>query len=85
MTPEEKSLLLQTHELAQENNEMLRSLKRSARFSIIMRVLYWVIIIGISVGAFLFIPKFLEELGGNMEGEASEKIRQGIVDFIEPR
>lgn len=74
MTPEEKALLLETHDLAEENNKLLRSLRRSRRIGIIMSVLYWVVIIGVSVGAFYFIQPyidFLTGLGGDQSGASS--------------
>ncbi len=64
MTPEERSLLERTHKLAEENNEILRSIRRTNRFAVIMRVLYWVVIIGVSFGAYYFIQPYLEAMLG---------------------
>ena len=64
MTPEERSLLERTDKLAEENNTILRSIRRSNRFSIILRVFYWVIIIGVSFGAYYFIQPYLETMMG---------------------
>ena len=58
MTPEERELLTQSIKLAEENNKMLRGLRRSNRVSIFFRVIYWVIIIGTAFGAYYAIqPK----------------------------
>lgn len=60
MSPEEKSLLERTYKMAEENNAILRSIRRTARIGTVMKVLYWVVIIGLSVGAFYFLQPYLE-------------------------
>jgi hypothetical protein len=55
MSPEEKSLLERTYKMAEENNTILRSIRRSNRFSSIMRVLYWIVIIAISYAGYIYI------------------------------
>jgi hypothetical protein len=62
MDPESKKLLEQTLELEQDNNKILRSMKRSMIWGRIMNVIYWVIIIGISVGAFYFIQPYFNKV-----------------------
>lgn len=62
MNPNEKELLEKTYELEKENNRMLRSIRNSGRWSLIFRVFYWLIIIGLSVGAFYFIQPYLQSL-----------------------
>ncbi|MEN9524081.1 MAG: hypothetical protein RL536_150 [Candidatus Parcubacteria bacterium] len=64
MTPEERSLLERTHKLVEENNEILRSIRRSNRFGTIMRVLYWVLILALSFGAYYFIQPYLSSMLG---------------------
>ncbi len=61
MEPEDKKLLEETYSLAEENNKMLHSIKRSMIWARIMSILYWVLIIGVSVGAFYFIQPFLDQ------------------------
>lgn len=71
MTPEERSLLERTHKLAEENNEMLRSIRRANRFGTAMRVLYWVVILVLSFGAYYFIQPYVNTLTdayGQMQG-----------------
>ncbi len=60
MTPEERSLLERTHQLAEENNEILLSLKRRARLGTVIKIFYWAVIIGISFGAFYFIQPYVD-------------------------
>ena len=66
MTPEEKSLLERTLKLADENNAILRGLRRSNRVSTVMRVIYWGIIILLSVGAYYYIQPYVNVLTGFM-------------------
>lgn len=62
MNPNEKELLEKTYELEKENNKMLRSIRNSGRWSLVFRIFYWLIIIGLSVGAFYFIQPYLQSL-----------------------
>lgn len=64
MTPEERSLLERTYKLAEENNEMLRKIRRINRLSFAMRVLYWAVIIGLAVGALYFIQPYVDAVIG---------------------
>ncbi len=86
MTPEERSLLERTHELAEDNNKMLRSIKRSGRISMILRILYWAVIVGVSVGAFYFIQPYIDYITGrNQDTETtstSSSLRQEIQDLL---
>ena len=59
MTPEEKSLLERTYKMAEENNAILRGIRRSNRWSTVFRVLYWVIIIGLGVVSYYFVQPYL--------------------------
>jgi len=62
MDPESKKLLEETLQLAQENNKMLHSMRRSLRWSRIMSIMYWVLIIGISIGAFYFLQPYVDQV-----------------------
>ena len=64
MTPEEKSLLERTYRLAEQNNALLHSMRRSARLANILRLIYWVVIIGISIGAYFAIQPYLDLMVG---------------------
>ena len=59
MTPEERRILSETRQLAEENNEMLRKIQRSQRASLALKTIYWLVIIGLSVGAFWFIQPYV--------------------------
>ena len=62
MTPEERQLLIQTSRLVEENNKILRKMHRAALWGRIFHFLYWVAIIGLSVGAYYFIQPYVDQL-----------------------
>jgi hypothetical protein len=62
MTPEEKALLNKCVNLAEDNNNILHSIRRSMRLASLMRVLYWIVIIGSAYGAYYFIQPYLVQL-----------------------
>ena len=70
MDPESKKLLEDTYALTEENNKMLHNIKRSMFLARIMSILYWLVIIGVSVGAFYFIQPYIDQLMG-VYGKAS--------------
>ena len=82
MTPEERSLLERTHKLAEENNEILHSIRRTNRFSTVMRVLYWIVILVLSFGAYYFIQPYVttmlgayDQVKGSLQG-----VQNGVND-----
>lgn len=62
MTPEERQLLIQTHRMVEENNALLRKMRRAALFGRIWHIFYWLVIIGLSVGAYYFIEPYVEQV-----------------------
>jgi len=83
MSPEEKSLLERTYKMAEENNAILKSLRRSARWNTAFKVFYWVIIIGLSLGAYYFIQPYLEamfDLYGKVTGDTGSV--QNVTDQL---
>jgi hypothetical protein len=60
MNPEEKQLLQKTYDLAEENNKILHKLKRANTRSAFFRWFYWIVIIGVSIGAFYFIEPYVK-------------------------
>ncbi len=63
MNPEERKMLEEALALARENNVVLKKLRRGAMWGRAMHIVYWVIIIGTTIGAFYFIQPMLEQLG----------------------
>ena len=71
MTPEERSLLERTNKLAEENNAILRSMRRASRFALIIKLTYWVVILFLAYGALHFIQPYLMtilDLTGKVQG-----------------
>jgi len=62
MDPESRKLLEDTHSLAEENNMMLRAMRRSMFWAHVSNILYWLIIIGISIGAFYFLQTYMNRV-----------------------
>ncbi|MFA6324754.1 MAG: hypothetical protein WCX46_00805 [Candidatus Paceibacterota bacterium] len=63
MDPESKKLLQDTFDLVKENNLMINKVRRTQNIATFSRIAYWVIIIGIAVGAFYFIQPFIDQIG----------------------
>lgn len=64
MTPEERQLLIQTHRMVEENNKLLRKMHRAALWARIWHIFYWLVIIGVSVGAYYFIEPYVTQIQG---------------------
>lgn len=62
MDSESKKLLEAIYSLAEENNKMLHTIKRSMLWARVMTVVYWIAIIGVSVGAFYFVQPYMDQL-----------------------
>ena len=62
MSPEERELLNRSVVLAEENNRMLHAMRRSMYWSRVMSIIYWILIIGISVGAFYFLQPYVNQV-----------------------
>ena len=68
MSPEERELLNRSVSLAEENNKMLHSMRRSQVFSSITRAVYWIFIIGSAIGAYYLIQPYIQAVSGAMGG-----------------
>ena len=60
-------------DLVKENNKMLRKIRRGQKRSQIVRIAYWLIIIGISVGAYYYIQPYINMLQ-DFTGEARDTL-----------
>jgi len=54
--------LSEIKKIVEQNNKMLHSLQNRARFGTIFSVLKWVIVVGISIGAYAFLQPYLNIL-----------------------
>ena len=64
MDPDIKKLLEDNLALNKENNDMLLKLFKIQRLAQITRIIYWIVLIGIAVGAFYFVQPFIDSLLG---------------------
>ncbi len=64
MNPEEKMLLKRAVDLSEDNNQMLNKLVRAMRWGRLVKSIYWIILIGISVGAFYYVQPYINQLLG---------------------
>ena len=61
MSPEERELLNKGVSLVEDNNKMLRAMKRSQHFTSIMSGVYWVIIIGSAVAGYYILQPYVDQ------------------------
>ena len=59
MNPEERQMLQESLELSRENNSILKSMRSSQRWASFMRVIYWILIIAVSYGAYKYTEPYL--------------------------
>ena len=83
MTPEERSLLERTAALTEENNKLLKSMQRSARWRTAFQIGYWVLIIGLTFGAFYFIQPYINSLTGALGGGSGTGTNQSYADELQ--
>ena len=62
MDPESKQLLEKTYSLVEENNKILHKMRHAQKVASFMRIVYWLLIIGISIGAFYFLQPYVNKL-----------------------
>lgn len=65
-------MLKKTLELSQENNKMLHSIRRGMFWGRVIRVVYWVVIIGAAIGVYYYIQPYINNAVGaygNLKGD----------------
>ena len=62
MTPEERELLTESIKLAEENNKMLRGIRRNARIGNFIRIVYWLIILGTAFGVYYYTQPYINAI-----------------------
>ena len=62
MDPQDKAKLDKALALSEENNRILKSLQRYMRLGRLMSLLYWVVIIGVSVGSFYYLQPYINQI-----------------------
>ncbi len=67
METEEQEMLERVLKLSEQNNRILRGMRREATWSRIFHILYWVLIIGVSVASYYYIKPYLGQLNDALE------------------
>ena len=67
MDPEERKLLERTLRLVEENNSMIHKMRRAQKWASFTRTLYWIVIIGVSIGAFYFLQPYINKMQSLMQ------------------
>ena len=57
---ESREIIEKILELTEENNKILRKMRRSIMWGRIFHILYWILIIGVSVGAYAIIQPYFD-------------------------
>ena len=81
MDPETKAKLEETFKLVEENNKIIKQLRTHLWIGRGIRIVYWVVIIGIALSAYYFAQPFVEDAKG-IYGGAKEDINSlnSIID-----
>lgn len=59
MNPEDKDMIRRTLELTEENHKILRGILSRNRWSNFFRILYWVLIVCVAIGAYIKVQPFI--------------------------
>lgn len=57
-----QKIVEETRELSLDNNRILHSIQRRDRWSLILRIIYWSVILGIAAGAVYYIQPYIDQL-----------------------
>lgn len=71
MTPDERAMLQRVAEMVQENNDLLRKMRRSQQWASLWRGIYWVVIVGSAIGAYWVIQPYIDQALGVYSGAQS--------------
>lgn len=74
MSPEEREMLERLLRISEQNNRILRVMRREVLWSRYFRVLYMLAIVGIAVAIYYFIKPYLGSLDG--AAEAAKKAQE---------
>lgn len=72
MDADERSMLHKILDLTEENNKYIRKVYRATQWRKWITVMYWLVIIALSFGAYYLIQPYLDTLGEAYEGIRSQ-------------
>ena len=83
MDPDIKELLEKNLALSQDNNRMLRSLRRANRLAFIWRIVYIAFFVGGAIFVYSYVKPYLEQARGTYESliETQTEISEGFGSF----
>jgi len=61
-------MLRKVMELSEDNNKMIKKMRRTMRFGFYFKLLYWILIIGAGIGAFYYSQPYIEKAGQAYSG-----------------
>lgn len=82
MNPEEKKLLEETAALVKETHGLVKKIHTHIMWGSVIRVGYWVVIIGASVGAFYLVQPYIDALKGSFGGENGTTQNSLIENYL---
>jgi len=83
MEPELKKMMRENLELSQENNKLLRKMRRSILWGRLFNIVYWLVIIAAMFGAYYVLQPFIEGLLGAYQSLLSgAEAVQGVGDSL---
>lgn len=62
LDPNEQKMLEEALELAQENNNMLRKMRRAQAWATVWRVIYWAAIIGVFAASYYYLQPIIQDM-----------------------
>ncbi|HEU0085893.1 MAG TPA: hypothetical protein VFQ59_02960 [Candidatus Paceibacterota bacterium] len=72
MDPELKSKMEEVLQMTEENNKIIKTLRRTIRIGQVIRGVYWLIIIGIAVSAYYFAQPYVEGVKDTYSGAQND-------------
>lgn len=73
MEPESKFKLEELFKMVEENNKLLKKMKRTQEIGQLMRVIYWLVILGTALGAYYFVQPYVDQVK-DLYGGASDTV-----------
>ncbi|MFA7191696.1 MAG: hypothetical protein WC089_00130 [Candidatus Paceibacterota bacterium] len=80
--PQIKKLLEENLELAKENNELLKKVRNTQKLAQIYRIVYWVVIIGASYGAYYFVQPYIGGILDVYSGGGLDSLNSGGMNGV---
>jgi len=57
-----QKMVAETMELSKDNNRILHAIQRRDRLTMVMRLVYWLFILGIAAGAYYYVQPYIDQL-----------------------